>query len=132
MLNIFPIQFLAPLAYAILRVCIGFIFINLGKKHLEHRHELKQVFALSFSSYGLFFVLCMGITEIIIGTLFVLGLFTQIAAILGMLHSLTLLFFHEHLAHPLIPQGAYLTLILFVSFSLFITGAGILAIDLPI
>jgi len=132
MLTIFPIQFLAPLAYALLRICIGFIFLRLGKSHIHNREELKHIFTLPYFSHGLFFVWYVGSMEILIGTLFILGLFTQIAALLGMVYSLKLLFFRNRFVHPLIPHGAYLILILFVSLSLCITGPGIFAIDLPI
>lgn len=132
MLNIFPIQFLAPIAYALLRICVGFIFIRLGQSHLRNRATLAQVFTLPIFPYGLFFVWYISIAEIIMGLLFIFGLFTQIAALFGIAYSLKLFILRKQFAHPLIPRGYFLMLLLVVSISLFITGAGIFAFDLPI
>ena len=93
---------------------------------------LKNVFTLPILPYGMFFTWYISIAEIIIGTLFVLGLFTQIAALLAMLYTFKLLVLRKRFAHPLIPKGGFLVLLFAASFSLFITGAGIFAFDLPI
>lgn len=132
MLNIFPVQFLAPIAYALLRICVGLIFIYLGRSHIRGRHMLKNVFTLPILPYGMFFTWYISIAEIIIGILFVLGLFTQIAALLAILYTFKLLILRKRFVHPLIPKGAFLVLLFVASFSLFITGAGIFAFDLPI
>lgn len=132
MLNIFPIQFLAPLAYALLRICVGIIFIYLGRSHIKGRYELKNVFTLPILPFGLFFTWYIGIAEIIIGVLFILGLFTQIAALLAVLFTLKLLIMHKRFSHQLIPKRIFLALLCVASLSLFITGAGIFAFDLPI
>ena len=132
MLNIFPIQFLAPLAYALLRVCVGLIFIYLGRSHIRERETLKHIFTLPLFPFGLFFTWYIAIAELIIGALFILGLFTQVAALLSILYCLKLIVLRNHFSHPLIPKGAFLMLILVSSLSLFITGAGIFAFDLPI
>jgi putative oxidoreductase len=132
MLNIFPVQFLAPLAYALLRICVGFIFIRLGYSHIKARQELKNVFTLPIAPFGLFFAWYVGILEIVIGTLFILGLFTQIAALLATFYCIKLLILRKRFSHPLLPRGYFLTLLLMTSISIFITGAGAFAFDLPI
>lgn len=132
MLNIFPIQFLAPLAYTLLRLCIGLILIRLGYTHIHHRESLKGHFSFRLFPYGLFFVWYMGMFEIIIGTLFTLGFLTQVAALLAIFLSVKILIMYRHFVHPLIPQKLFYILLLAISFSLFITGAGIFAFDLPI
>lgn len=132
MLNIFPIQFLAPLAYTILRVCIGLIFIYLGRSHIKARGTLKDVFQLPIFPYGLFFTWYISIAEIVIGILFILGLFTQIASLLAMLYTLKLIILHKRFSHPLIPNRLFLIMLFAASLSLFITGAGAFAFDLPI
>ena len=132
MLNVFPIQFLAPLAYALVRICIGFILIHLGYTHIRHRQSLKEIFSFKLFPYGLFFVWYMGIFEIFIGILFTIGFLTQIASLLTIFLSVTILIMYKHFVHPLIPQRLFYILLLAISFSLFITGAGIFAFDLPI
>ena len=74
----------------------------------------------------------MGLFEIIIGTLFTLGFLTQVAALLAIFLSVKILIMYRHFIHPLIPQRLFYILLLAISFSLFITGAGIFAFDLPI
>ncbi len=132
MLNIFPLQFLAPIAYAVLRICLGLIFIYLAHSHIKGRNELKNIFTLPILPFGLFFTWYICIAEIIIGTLLILGLFTQIAALVAMSYTFKLFVLRKFFVHPLIPRGPFLLLLFVSAFSLFITGAGILAFDLPI
>jgi uncharacterized membrane protein YphA (DoxX/SURF4 family) len=132
MLNVFPIQFLAPLAYALVRICLGIIFLRFGLSHIQNRESLRDLFSFSYFTHGLFFVWYVGIIEIILGGMLVLGFFTQIAALLISLLSCKCLILYKHLNHPLIPSRLSYTLILMISLSLLVTGAGIFAFDLPI
>lgn len=132
MLNLFPIQFLSPFAYLLLRVCLGFVLVHLGIVHIRHRHELKTVFSFTFFPYGLFFAWYLGIVEIIVGGLFIAGFLTQIASLLTIFLALKFLIMHKRFAHPLIPPRLVYILLFFISLSLFVTGAGIFAFDLPI
>lgn len=132
MLNLFPIQFLAPIAYLLLRVCIGIVLLRLGVRHIQNRHSLKETFSFSMFPYGLFMVWYMGVIEVALGILFLCGFVTQLAALLTMLFSLKFIIMHSRFTHPLIPPRLVYVLIGVISFSLFITGAGIFAIDLPI
>ena len=132
MLNIFPIQFLAPLAYTLLRVILGFVFIRFGIVHIKERARLKHILAFSQLHFGLFFTWFLVFTELLIGTLFLLGFLTQIAALLAIILSVKMILLHKHFVHPCIPNKLTYTLILSISLSLFITGAGYLAVDLPI
>lgn len=132
MLNIFPIQFLAPLAYTLLRVVLGFIFIRFGFIHITERDSLKHILTFSQLRFGLFFTWFLVFTELLIGILFLLGFLTQIAALLSIMLSIKMILLHKHFIHPCIPNKITYTLILFISLSLFITGAGYLAFDLPL
>jgi len=132
MLNFFPIQFLAPVAYALLRICIGIVFLYLARTHIRHRDEFKNIYTLPRLPYGTFFTWYVAIVEIVVGTLFIAGLFTQIAALISALYAIKSLILYHRFSHPLLPTRLSLTLILMVSLSLFITGAGIFAFDLPI
>lgn len=132
MLNIFPIQFLAPVAYLVLRVCIGVLLIRLGFSHMRNRDTLKEIFSFSFFPYTSFTIWYLSLIEIVIGVLFFIGLYTQIAALLGIVYAMKFIILHEKLKHPLIPERRFFILLFFCSFSLFITGAGILAFDLPL
>jgi uncharacterized membrane protein YphA (DoxX/SURF4 family) len=134
MLNIFPIQFLAPLAYFILRVCVGFILIRLGIRHFKNRNTLiaDKLFAMPLFPLTTFSVFFLCVFELVVGTLFVLGLFTQIAALLTLAYSLKAIFLKKYFTHPLMPQRLFFVLLGAVSLTLFITGAGAFAFDLPI
>ena len=132
MLNVFPIQFLAPLAYSFLRVILGIVLIRLGLRHIRHREDLKNVFTFSFFPYGGFMVWYLAVIELILGVLFFVGFLTQIAALLAILLSLKFIVMHKKFHHPLIPERLTYVLILAISCTLFVTGAGALAIDLPI
>ena len=132
MLNVFPIQFLAPLAYAILRVCVGFVFLFLSKQHLRNRVSLGEAFQTARIPFSFGFVWQLALLELVVGVMFLLGFYTQIAALLALLYVCKLILLRRRVSHPLIPSRLSLVLIFFISLSLFITGAGIFAFDLPI
>lgn len=108
MLNIFPIQYLAPVAYLILRVGVGILLIRLGFSHIKHRETLKEVLVFSFFPYRTFMVWYLALVEIGIGALFLLGLYTQVAALLAIAYSIKFIILHKKLSHPLIPEQKFL------------------------
>jgi uncharacterized membrane protein YphA (DoxX/SURF4 family) len=132
MLNIFPIQFLAPIAYTLLRLCVGLFLIRLGINHITNRDSLSSTFSFSFFPFPQFVIICMSIAELLAGLSLTLGYLTQLGALLSVALSLKCIFLHARLTHPLIPSRSFYTLLLFASISIFITGAGAFAFDLPI
>lgn len=132
MLNVFPIQFLAPLAYTLLRICVGAILLRLGFIHIKNRSALHNAFSFPYLGHGSAFAFIFGVGEILIGSMFILGFFTQIAGIFCLIMSIKILIMRSRLSHPLIPQPLFYILLSVVSISLIITGAGIFAFDLPI
>lgn len=132
MLNPFPIQFLALFAYAVLRIIVGLVLIYLGTKHLRNRDALVPSFSFRFFPYGRFSVWYLVFVEIVLGLMFTFGLLTQIAALITMVLSLKLIVLQRRLASPFIPGRLFYVLLFGISFSLFITGAGIFAFDVPL
>ena len=132
MLNPFPIQFLALLGYFILRVVVGISFLYLGKSHFKVRHGLYPILKLCWLPFGKLFTFSLILSEYVIGTLFVLGFYTQIAALLGILMSVKMLFLRNKFVTPHLPDRLTYFLIFGICCLLFITGAGIFAFDLPI
>jgi uncharacterized membrane protein YphA (DoxX/SURF4 family) len=132
MLNLFPIQFLALFAYFILRVLTGLSILWLGHQHYQHRHDLSQILVLPIFPFGKTAVFFLVFTEVVIGTLLTIGLFTQAGAILLMLLSLKMIVLHKYFHHPTLPNRLTYLLFFAIGFSLFITGAGVFAFDLPI
>lgn len=132
MLNPFPIQFLALFAYFLLRVIVGGALIFLGLQHYRHRHELKNVLVLSWWRHGALTSLIFAIGEVLIGGLLIAGAFTQIAALALMIVSSKMLIMRNWFDHPTIPTKLTYLLFFAIGLTLFITGAGALAFDLPL
>lgn len=132
MLNPFPIQFLALAAYAVLRIIVGFVLIYLGVVHSKNRAALAPVLSLPFFPYGKFSAWLLAVVEIALGVMFVAGFLTQVAALLSMFLSLTFIILRSRWPHPLIPGRLFYILLFGCSCSLFVTGAGIFAFDLPL
>lgn len=130
MLNVFPIMFLSLLAHALLRVFVGGALLYLG---IQHATKKRQELGIHFSKVGgSVFVWCIALIEITIGTMFIVGAWTQIAALALMLVSVLMLIFRKDMAHSALPSPMVYILFLGASLSLFITGAGAFAVDLPI
>lgn len=132
MLNPFPIQFLAVLAYAVLRLFVGATLVYLGTRHIQKRHDLKHTLTFSLFPYGLMTAWYFALVELVIGMMFIAGFYTQIAALLAFILSLKILVLQKHFASPYIPGRLFYILLMAASISLFITGAGTFAFDLPI
>ncbi len=132
MLNPFPIQFLALLAHLLLRVTAGVTLLILGVRHFKNRESLYPVLTLPLFPFGKITTILFICCELLIGTFFILGLHTQIAALVLMAMSLKMLFLRKRFSHPTLPGRLFYLLLLGISCSLFITGAGALAFDLPL
>ena len=132
MLNPFPIQFLALLAHLLLRVITGVVLLVLGYRHFKHRATLQTVLTLPLFPFGKITTLFFIMTELVVGILFILGHSTQIAALVLMAMSVKMLFWRKRFAHSTIPGRLFYLLFLGIACSLFITGAGALAFDLPL
>jgi uncharacterized membrane protein YphA (DoxX/SURF4 family) len=132
MLNPFPIQFLSMLAYVILRIIVGIVFLILGYRHFKNRKALAETFSFTLFPFGSLPSLLLICGELTIGTMFVLGLYTQYAALGALVLSLYMLLFRKRLSHASLPGRLFYLLIFGISASLFITGAGAFAFDLPI
>ncbi len=132
MLNLFPIQFLALLAYFLLRVITGLALMVLGFSHLRCRHELAPVLRLRIFPFGRINLWLLVLFELFVSTLLVLGLFTQGAALLLIAYSTKMSIFNKSFAHRTIPGRLTYCLFLGIGLSLLITGAGAFAFDLPI
>lgn len=132
MLNPFPIQFLALFAYFLLRIFVGGILLYLGVTHFIKRNELREVLVLPWFQYGRFTALAFGLGELLIGSFILAGAYTQYAVLFTMAMCIKMLVLRNWFKHPSIPPKIFYLLLLGCSLSLFITGAGLFAFDLPI
>jgi hypothetical protein len=116
MLNLFPIQFLAPLTYFLLRITLGFLCIRIGFMMMRAENASKKRRFLGTLFTGA-------------GSLLFLGLYTQGAALLTLLLS-GVGVFRSGTVHELTRTS--LVLMCVIAVTLFVTGSGPFAFDLPI
>ncbi len=128
LLNVFPIQFLSLFAYFILRVVAAFLLLYLGRQHFLNRNEFTNPqFYISKK-----IVVLLASIEIILGGMLLVGAYTQIVVLGVMTLCLFILFNYNRLLPLKLPSRMFYVLLISVSMSLFITGAGVFAVDLPI
>jgi uncharacterized membrane protein YphA (DoxX/SURF4 family) len=134
MLNPFPellnYSLLAPF---ILRVVVGFIFLDLGL--LKFRSE-KERWIASFETFRLrpadLFVALYGSLQILGGVMFIVGAWTQIAALGFVIFTGSELYIEWKMREVLKRDLTFYLLLFIISLSLLLTGAGAYAIDLPL
>ena len=134
MLSIFPdlltYNLLAPL---ILRVTLGLLFISLGYLELtREQNRWRIIFETIRFKPAAFWTKLFGVIEIVGGALLVIGLFTQIAALLFALISLAECYIENRAPVVLKRNIVFYVLIFVIALSLLFTGAGFLAFDLPL
>lgn len=132
MLNLLSIQFLAPLAYTLLRVCLGLILIRFGTYHLKHRSPSSTIVVGSPIAPHTWILLSFGVLEVVGGVSMLLGFYTQVGALIGITLSGIQVIKPSMFTYPTALPRTFFVLMFCVSVSLFITGAGIFAFDLPI
>ncbi len=134
MLNPFPeLLTYALLAPVFLRCITGFFFIYFGWNKLtkEREHRLNFFESVNLRPAGVYLTL-LGILQIVVGIFLIVGLGTQIAAIIVAI--ITFISYIIKLRQPsMLPSslGIY-ALLFFIAISLLFSGAGIPAIDLPL
>jgi uncharacterized membrane protein YphA (DoxX/SURF4 family) len=126
MQNLFPIQWLALVAYFILRLGIGILLIHYARRHLQSKQLFKTAGWPTYTFWGLV------TAEVIAGILFIFGFLTQAAAILCITIGAGLITISQHRYHSELPPKPVLFLMIIIGMTLFITGAGVAAVDLPI
>jgi uncharacterized membrane protein YphA (DoxX/SURF4 family) len=127
MLNVFPIQFLAPLAYFILRVLYGLYLIRLGERS---RIETKKVPTLPLKARVTYSIAT--ILTLLSALSLILGFLTQIGAVVSGVLALIHMRKDAHAFLPVVMPRSSALLSLAISLTLFITGGGAFAVDLPI
>lgn len=137
MLNIFPeLLFLQILAPFLLRVAIGVMFLWVGYSYLfKDREMIIAQLSMKWPKFARFSVIFGGIFEMITGIFLIVGLFTQAAAIAGALIAIDALsakFFYKDLDKVVRYSKMFYILVLIISLSLIVSGAGAFAVDLPL
>lgn len=131
MLSVFPGLLLPFLAPVLLRTGVAIAFLVVAYTQWSRRNEITQI---EFPVIGKnsWWVWLSVIAHIVVALLLVLGSYTQVAALLGALMSLKHAFLSRR--YPTVfPLGrAAGFLILLISLSLILSGAGAFAQDLPL
>ena len=134
MLNPFPeLLDFGILAPTIIRVAIAVFFISFGWNKLTKEREHKATF---FESIGLrpagVYVTLLGIFQLIAGAFLIVGLFTQVIAIICATISLVSYIIKKRHPEMLFTPASVYSLLFIMALSLVFTGAGLPAIDLPL
>ncbi len=132
MLSLFPqILFLAPLGTTLLRVAAGITLLSLAWIHYSRREELgKEDFIVI--GHGAWIPLFAALIELLVGSALTLGVYTQVAALIGALLALKQ-FVWQHRYPQFFPLQRSTSALLFaVCLALVVTGAGAFAFDLPL
>lgn len=113
-LSVFPeILFLAPFAALLIRFALAILLGYCAWKHLVNRDKVGRA---------------LGFVESIVASALILGAWTQIVAIIGMLFVGIWIMYPK--SRVTATGTAFLAFVLFLS--LLLTGAGALAFDLPL
>ena len=134
MLNPFPeLLMYSLLGPFILRVLVGLIFIDLG--YLKFREE-KERWLAYFETLGLrpadLFLPLYALLQVVGGLLLLVGLWTQVAALAFAIFTGIELYVEWQAREILKRDMVFYVLILAISLSLLLTGAGAYAIDIPL
>lgn len=117
MLNPFPeLLTYSMLAPFILRLVLGFVYLDLGLLNFKKKGNMKL----------------LGVVEIIGAIMLFLGFYTQIAAILFIIIAGTSFYIEYKDAAVLKRDIVFYLLVLSISISLLLSGAGSYAKDLPL
>ena len=132
--NIFPELFsyslLAPL---ILRVVLGFIFLNLGYLKLtKEKHGWRNSLNLLGLKPAGFFAGLLGIVEILGGLLLIVGAYTQLTALVLAVFSVSEMLVEYEEESILKRDLVFYLMLAAICVSLLLTGAGLYAVDVPI
>ncbi|MBX4200118.1 DoxX family protein [Candidatus Parcubacteria bacterium] len=134
MLNTFPsLLTYSLLAPFILRLTIGFIFVDLGilKFKSERARTIESLRALGLPSPENL-ALIYGAVQFIGGVMLIIGLYTQIAALVFVILG-ALEFYIEWTEREVLKRDiVFYLLMLAIALSILITGAGRFAFDIPL
>lgn len=126
MLNPFP-QLLVYGFYAptLLRAAVALALFYLAYKQWRRRGEIAKVRSKAFPTVSIIF-------NVIIGLGLFFGYYTQLAAILAIAGFIFGLWMNRRYPHIVIFPGLTIKLLVVMCVSLLLTGAGALAMDLPL
>ncbi|HWP61185.1 MAG TPA: hypothetical protein VN495_01140 [Candidatus Paceibacterota bacterium] len=133
MLSRFPqILFLAPMGTSLLRIVAGLTIIYIAWVFYNERNTVSRMRLPFIGTCPPWLCLFGSVAYFVIGGLLVIGLWTQVAALLGVIVALkSSIYAHRYEKIIPLPLSANL-LLLAICLSLVVSGAGLFAFDLPL
>lgn len=134
MLNVFPELLVYSLfAPFILRLALGFVFVRFGTLALSgEKHRLVSAMESLKIKPAAYIALFFGIIEIAVGVGLILGIYTQVMALLAAVIALKFIVLKIR-GKSFGSEGILFDfLILSIALSLMFSGAGFIALDLPL
>ena len=131
MLNPFPdLLIYGIFAPFLIRVAVGAVLLYLSVEHLRSRKDIAHILSPIFGKASRVVGIFLGVVEVIAGGLLVVGAWTQVAALFALAIALKSLFFRRSLKSLCPLSKTTYALILVMSLSLLLSGAGIYAFDI--
>ena len=133
MLSIFPsLLILGIFAPFILRMAVGLYFFYTGYHHLQKEQESIVKEAKKYVPFAKPLMVFSALIEIVIGLSLIAGFLTQIASLVGIIYILILLRMKKACPVFVRRERILYVMILVILLSLLFTGAGAIAVDLPL
>lgn len=132
MLSVFPqLLFLSPVSATLLRLAAGAMFLYLSYYHYSNRQraaaELGMLVGMSMPLLVLY-----ALVELLVAISLILGLWTQVSALVGLGIAAKILFVRNRLKELKPLSSLSYALLGLICLSLVMTGAGAFAFDLPL
>lgn len=133
MLSVFPqILFLAPLGTTLLRIVAGLYFLYVAYALVADREAIEAVRLPVIGNAREWMVYLSSLVTFGVSILLIVGLWTQIAALLGALIALKHAVMARRYGDVLPLSSGTSLLLLLVCLTLVVMGAGLFAFDLPL
>jgi len=131
--SVFPsLFFLSPLAATLLRIAAAYAFLYVANSLIQDRRKITRERFPIVGQMNEWMVWTSALVTIAVGILLATGLYTQVAAIVGMIIALKHgIFAHKYSSIIPLSRGTY-ALLFVICASLLVTGAGAIAFDLPL
>jgi uncharacterized membrane protein YphA (DoxX/SURF4 family) len=134
MLPTFPeLLAFSPFAALLLRVALGVIFFQLGYVQCFKKNaDFPMIYRNIMIEHGTAAAYVTGGLKILVGICLIIGLFTQVSALIAAILTVAAIYATSR-SETLLKRDVYhYVLVFIVALSLIFTGAGSLAIDLPL
>lgn len=133
-LNIFPQLLDLPPFFgpAILRVTLALVFLYLARFHFHNRCAVASEIPLTPKSAGIFLAYTLSIVESVFSLMLLVGIYTQAVSMLAVAASVKALFWQSGRPYFSPFSTSTYILIIIISLSLIIMGAGAFAVDLAL